>query len=310
MSLTAEETKALEATNRALEAGEDPFGDDEDIVASLPEGEGDDTDPGNTTDDDDGDPDDKKTDGDPAADAAARESAAAEAAALAEIANGKQQEATQAPAARPFDAKVPEDYKAQRNTLLSEKSAAMKQLMDGEIDADAYAAIETRVADQLEELTATRIRAETLIEANTQTAQQSQQAAINQLIARTKEQVDYAADAKARKQFDQSMAIIASDPDNAGMDYATLINETHKVVAAMRGIVAGDNKPGASTAKPGERKPDGEAPVTLRDLPSAAVSNSNGNMIDQIARLKGPEYEQAFAKLSPAQRRSLLDEDE
>jgi hypothetical protein len=287
MSLTAEETKTLEATNRAIEAGEDPFGDEEEIVAALPEDEGDPDDTTNTGGDDDG-------------------QATTEQQGDTTTQQAQQEEQAQA-TTRQFDAKVPDDYKAQRGTLLAEKSAAMKQLMDGEIDAEAYAAIETRVADQIEELTASRIRAETLMEANRQNTEAEQQKAINQLIARTKTQVDYAADAKARKQFDQSLAVIVGDPDNAGLSYQDLIQKSHQMVAALRGIVVSD-KPSAQ--QPGQRKPDGEAPLTLRDLPVASVPNANGNMLDQIGRLKGQDYETAFAKLNPSQRRALLDEED
>jgi hypothetical protein len=74
------------------------------------------------------------------------------------------------------------------------------------------------------------------------------------------------------------------------------------MVKAMRGIaVPQPNKPAA------ERKPAGEAPVTLRSLPSASTPNTGG-ILEQIGRLKGPAYEAAYAKLTPAQQAALLDE--
>jgi hypothetical protein len=295
MSLTPEETKVLAATNAAIAAGEDPFGDDEPIVRNLPEGE-DTGKPSDTTDEDDA--------GDGQSGTAGKDEPLS-AEALAEIANGDQTANLPAPA---FNAKVPEDYAAQRKALLAKKNDALKELMDGTIEAEAYAAIENEVATDLEELAAQRIRAETLLEANTQTEAAYQNSQIKLLIKRTADEVDYANDEKARKQFDQSMAILAQDPGSNGMSYLDLINTTHKMVAALRGVTT--KAPPAEKTPREERKPDGEAPITLRNLPAAATSNSNGNMIDQIGRLKGPDYEQAFAKLSPQQRRAMLDEED
>lgn len=295
MYLTPEETKVLAATNAAIAAGEDPFGDDEPLVRDLPEGE--DTGKPNAAADD-------SSDG--AANDGSGNGAALSAEALAEIANGEQADA---PAQTPsFKAQVPEDYAAQRTALLVKKNAALKELMDGTIEAEAYAAIENEVATALEDLAAQRIRAETLIEANYQAEANYQSAQIQLLIKRTAGEVDYANDEAARQQFDRSMAVLQQDPAGKGMSYLDLINTTHQMVAAMRGVTA-KAAPASNAPARQPRKPDAEAPITLRNLPAAAGTNSNGDLIDHISRLKGPEYEQAFAKLSPAQRRAMLDEE-
>lgn len=280
---TPEDLKALEAIAAAQAAGQDPFGDDEPLTVEADAGE-------------------------PAPEAAA-DTEAEQAAADAPTAEAQQAEADPAPAAASteaaelpkYKAEVPQDYKAQRAELMKAKADAMKQLMDGEIDAEAYAAEDARVSEALEDLAAARIRAETLQEANAQSQQAYQARAIQRLIANTKSEVDYAADATAQKQFDTSLQVLAAQPDNAGKDFADLIEDAHKMVKAMRGI--------APQAKPvAERKPAGDAPVTLRSLPSASTPNTGG-VIEQIARLKGPAYEAAFDKLTPAQKAALLDAD-
>ncbi len=58
-----------------------------------------------------------------------------------------------------------------------------------------------------------------------------------------------------------------------------------------------------------DRQPAEKAPVTLRGLPVASTPNSNGDVIEQMSRLSGQAYQDAFAKLSPQQRRSLVDEE-
>ena len=281
---TPEDLKALEAIAAAQAAGQDPFGDDEPLTVE-----------------------DAAEEVAPEAEAAA-EPEAEQAAADATTTEAQQAEADPAPAAASteaaelptYKAEVPQDYKAQRAELMKAKADAMKQLMDGEIDAEAYAAEDARVSEALEDLAAARIRAETLQEANAQSQQAYQARAIQRLIANAKSEVDYAADPAAQKQFDTSLQVLAAQPDNAGKDFADLIEDAHKMVKAMRGI--------APQAKPvAERKPAGDAPVTLRGVPSASTPNTGG-VIEQIARLKGPAYEAAYAKLTPAQQAALLDE--
>lgn len=308
MSLTPQEAQTLKDIEAAAARGEDVFGDDEEIVAKGADDAAADAAPGDDLDEAD---DSSVTgEGDLSTQAQADADAAAAAAASAEAGAAAQEQAAQAaepPKVEPFKAAVPEDYKAKRTELLATKAKAMKELMDGTIDADAFAAIDSQVSTDLEDLTAQRIRAETLIEANTQTQQAYQQREIQKLIARTKAEVDYTADPKAAKQFDTALALLVADPDNAGMDFAELIQTTHKMVATMRGVSVAKTTDKQPTP---ERKPTEAAPVTLRSLPTASTPNSNGNIVDQLSRLKGADYERAFSKLSPADRRALLDETE
>ena len=284
---TPEDLKALEAIAAAQAAGQDPFGDDEPLTVEA-------------------DADEPAPE---AAHEAAAEPEAEQAAADAPTAEEEQAEADPAPATASteaaelptYKAEVPQNYKAQRAELMKAKAEAMKQLMDGEIDAETFAAEDMRVAEALEDLAAARIRAETLQEANAQSQQAYQARAIQRLIANAKSEVDYAADATAQKQFDTSLQVLAAQPDNAGKDFADLIEDAHKMVKAMRGVQTPAKAPAP------ERKPAGDVPVTLRSLPSASTPTTGG-VIEQIARLKGPAYEAAYAKLTPAQQAALLDE--
>ena len=273
---TPEDLKALEAIAAAQAAGQDPFGDDEQLTVEAG--------------------------ADESAPEAAAEPEAKQAAADAPAADPEPAAASTEAAELPtYKAEVPQDYKAQRAQLLQAKAEAMKKLMDGEIDAEAFAAEDMRVAEALEDLAAARIRAETLQEANAQSQQAYQARAIQRLIANAKSEVDYAADATAQKQFDTSLQVLAAQPDNASKDFADLIEDAHKMVKAMRGIAQAPKQPAA------DRRPAGDVPVTLRSLPSASTPNTSG-VIEQIGRLKGPAYEAAYAKLTPAQQAALLDE--
>ena len=274
--MTPEDQKTLDAIAAAEAAGQDPFGDDEPLTVEA------------------------EADADqPDADAEAQAAADAEAEQGAEAA---QAEPEPEPGAMPaYKAELPADHKAQRTELLQAKADAMRKLMDGEITADEFASEELRVTEALEDLAAARIRAETLQEANAQSQQVYQARTIQRLIAKAKAEVDYATDTAAQQQFDTSLRVLAAQPANADKDFADLAEDAHKMVKAMRGI--------AQTPKPSaaDRRPAGDAPVTLRSLPSASTPNTGG-VIEQIARLKGPAYEAAYAKLTPAQQAALLDE--
>ena len=236
-----------------------------------------------------------------------------------------------------YQTELPADYQAQRSVLLKEKSLAMKKLIDGELDLDAFSVIESRVSNALEDLTAQRIRSETLSEANVQNQQAMQKSEIRRLIARAKADVDYSKDTKAQKSFDVALRTLQSDPDNAALEFGDLVDEAHRVVLALRGgvgkvdatvpavaavtvpvvaPVVKDAKAVTSVApvavaleKVPDRQPAEKAPVTLRGLPVASTPNSNGDVIEQMSRLSGQAYQDAFAKLSPQQRRSLVDEE-
>ena len=221
MSLVAtpEESKVLAAVEAGLAAGEDVFGDDDDDTDTGGAGPG-----GAGPGDDDADDSAKAGDG---ADADLTEAALTD---VLDEPTGDQQPVQQ------FTAEVAADYKEQRAALTTEKAQALKKLMDGEIDADEYAAVESRVSESISDLDSARIRAETLIEANAQNVAAFQQKAIQKLIAATKNEVDYAGDPKAQKQFDTAMNTIMADPDNAGLEYTELLTQAHRVVAAVRGV--------------------------------------------------------------------------
>lgn len=278
---TPEDLKALEAIAAAEAAGQDPFGDDEPLTV---EAEADEPAP--------------EVAADTEAEQAAADAPAAEAAQPDPEPDPEQPEPVAMPA---YKAELPADHKAQRTELLKAKADAMRKLMDGEMTAEEFASEEMRVTEALEDLAAARIRAETLQEANTQSQQVYQARTIQRLIAKTKAEVDYATDTAAQQQFDTSLRVLAAQPANVGKDFADLAEDAHKMVKAMRGIAQAPKQPAA------DRKPAGDVPVTLRSLPSASTPNTGG-VIEQIARLKGPAYEAAYAKLTPAQQAALLDE--
>lgn len=298
MSMTPEEQKTLAAIEAAKAAGQDPFGDDE------PMGQEDDAPAEAAVAVAEAQPDAGET---PAT--GAQEDVVAT---DATPPNPGEQADKVAPSAAQdteqpmqYQTELPADYPAKRAELVKAKADAMRKLLNGEVDADEFAAEDDRISGELEELSAARIRAETLQDANRQASVLYQQQALKRLVTKVKGDVDYAADESARKQFDTALKVLAADGD--GRDFAELIDEAHAIVSARRGIATAKKSAAETPAAP-TRKPDGTPPVTLRGIPSASTPNT-GSVVDQLARLKGPAYEAAYARLTPAQKASLLDGD-
>jgi SepF-like predicted cell division protein (DUF552 family) len=201
-----------------------------------------------------------------------------------------------------YRADMPADLAAKRTELLAAKAEAMKQLMDGEIDAEKYADEEFRISEELEGITLARARAETLAEVNRQTAEVYQGNVISALVARTKTEIDYASDTDAQQTFDRALRLVASEPDAAGRDFAQIADEAHRMVMARRGVAP------AAPSTAGRAAPDRtppKPPITLGGLPTAAASGTKS--ISEVAgRLTGDDLEQAFDALPDADLKKLM----
>lgn len=201
-----------------------------------------------------------------------------------------------------YRADMPADLAAKRTELLAAKAEAMKQLMDGVIDAEKYADEEFRISEELEGITLARARAETLAEVNRQTAEVYQGNVISALVARTKTEIDYASDTDAQQTFDLALRLVASEPDAAGKDFAQIADEAHRMVMARRGVAP------AAPSTAGRAAPDRtppKPPITLGGLPTAAASGTKS--ISEVAgRLAGDDLEKAFDALSDSDLKKLM----
>ena len=201
-----------------------------------------------------------------------------------------------------YRADMPADLAAKRTELLAAKAEAMKQLMDGVIDAEKYADEEFRISEELEGITLARARAETLAEVNRQTAEGYQANVISALVARTKTEIDYASDTDAQQTFDRALRLVGSEPDAAGKDFAQLADEAHRMVMARR-VVAPAAPSTTGRAAPDRTPP--KPPITLGGLPTAATSGTKS--ISEVAgRLTGDDLEQAFDALPDADLKKLM----
>ena len=154
---------------------------------------------------------------------------------------------------------------AQRAELTTTKAKALKDLMDGVIEPEEYSRIEGEVSDKLDALTVQR----TLHEANVQTEAQQQASVLDTIMRAAKKagEVDYATDAKAAKQFDTAMKMLGDDGEKRS--YAELAADAHKMVLAARGVAKVES---ITTLTPAKARENGKGPMTLRNVPAAAVA--------------------------------------
>ena len=211
-----------------------------------------------------------------------------------------QVEVAQQPAYR---AEVPSDLDTKRAALMTEKAEALEKLMSGEIDAKEYAKVDAKVTTDLDTLSRAQSKAEALADINQQTAANQQGQVISQIIRDTKEVLDYSKDAKAQRQFDTAMQMLAADPDNASKAYAELANEANRSVLALRGLLM-PAKPDAR-GKPAPKRDVPATPVTLSGLPSAATTGSKSTN-EVLGSLKGEDFEKAYDTLTTEERARLL----
>jgi hypothetical protein len=245
----------------------------------------------------------------PAGEGAQGEEASAEA--LAEIADDDQREATFVPK---FQGEVPKDYAEQRKALLAKKAGAMKQLMDGEIDADQFAAVDAEVAEGLENLTAARVRAETLQAANEQAQASLHARAIAKIVKQAKKagEIDYSEDEKARRQYDTLLNGLLEDPDNAEADFEDVAAQAHRALLALRGVQPKAQQTQAPAPAPApapaaaQRPAPPPGPKTLANLPAAAAAQVGDDLFNQFAQLEGEDAELFLAKQPPAVVEKLL----
>lgn len=314
---TKTEAEVLAATAAALAKGEDPFGDDGDDEPAAPTGETDDADDGSPAtvaelDDADGaddegsddDADDKGEADEGKGDDKGDEGLSKEA--LEEVAGEDDDDAADVPVAPRYKTVDKDAIAQQRKDLMAEDAKALKDMIDGVIEPEAYSEKRNEIQGKLDQL----LVQQTLSEANAQTEQQTQAAAINSIITSAKAagEIDYLADPKAQKQFDAALRVLAADEDSANLSYGKLCKLAHKTVLSVRGITAkpaaaaADTKPKPEPAKPRE---NGKGPATLRNVPAAATPNSGGGLAEQMASLSGEAYQAAFDKLTPAQKAQL-----
>ena len=222
----------------------------------------------------------------------------------------------------PDPAKLPtydvptKDFAAERKTLRESRKEIQAKWDQGDLTDEELQTQLDAVDDQLEALTAEKVRADTLRDLNEQHAREAQAkidaefnaataAIIKAAAASPTAKVDYLKDTAAQKQFDMALDMLGADPANTGKTPAQLVAEAHKAVLVIRGMPIGNAAPAPTPAAPAAPRPR-DVPVTLGGLPNASQVPLQDETLAQASRLSGEDLENFLARLPTAQQQRLL----
>lgn len=233
-----------------------------------------------------------------------------------------------APAPAAIQPVSPADADEQRTALRAEKATALQQLLDGEIDQEAYQEVESRVQDKLDDLA----RAAAVDMARSQMQQDAMMQEYGQHLGAARKELKAAGidlDGEAGAQFDRAIRLFAQDAIDRGLTdaagnmaasrdalaeaQALMLRRFGKSAAAAPAAAPAAAAPGAAPAAaptaPPVRKPaaaDRSAlPPTLAGVPAAADA-SVGSEFAHLDGLEGTALEKALARMTPDQQERYL----
>ena len=226
-----------------------------------------------------------------------------------------------APAPAAIQPVSPADADEQRTALRAEKATALQQLLDGEIDQEAYQEVESRVQDKLDDLA----RAAAVDMARTQMQQDSMMQEYGQHLGAARKELKAAGidlDGEAGAQFDRAIRLFAQDAIDRGLtDAVGNMAASRDALAEAQALMlrrfgkasapaaAPGAAPAAAPTAPPVRKPaaaDRSAlPPTLAGVPAAADA-SVGSEFAHLDGLEGTALEKALARMTPDQQERYL----
>lgn len=227
-----------------------------------------------------------------------------------------------APAPAAMQPVSPADADEQRKTLRAEKATALQQLLDGEIDQEAYQEVESRVQDKLDDLA----RAAAVDLARTQMQQDAMFTEYHQHLGAAQKELKAAGidlDGEAGAQFDRAIRLFAQDAIDRGLtDAAGNMAASRDALAEAQALMLrrfgkasapaaapAAAAPGAAPAAPATRKPAAvdrsTLPPTLAGVPAAADA-SVGSEFAHLDGLEGTALEKALARMTADQQERYL----
>lgn len=229
-----------------------------------------------------------------------------------------------APAPAAMQPVSPADADEQRKTLRAEKATALQQLLDGEIDQEAYQEVESRVQDKLDDLA----RAAAVDMARSKMQQDAMMQEYGQHLGAAQKELKAAGidlSGEAGAQFDRAIRLFAQDAIDRGLTdaagnmaasrdalaeaQALMLRRFGKASAAAPAAAAPGSAPAAAPAAPATRKPAAAdrstLPPTLAGVPAAADA-AVGSEFAHLDGLEGTALEKALARMTPDQQERYL----
>jgi hypothetical protein len=211
-----------------------------------------------------------------------------------------------------YEAKLPEDFDAQVKALADSEDALKAKFRAGEIEFDEFDVQRADILKQREALTIARTKAEISHEFNQQSAQQQWAVTVNRFVATvaTVEGLDYRTDTAKMADLDGFVRVLAGRPEHNDKSMEWFLTEAHRRVRALHGLDApavkappAEEKPAPEPKPVPTRKPPIDAaPKTLAQVPGGPGPGDVGSEFTDVLSLDGMEFEQAIARMTPAQR--------
>lgn len=306
-NLTDEERAAIEGDELSPQekaALEDIVGEDDD-----PEGEGDhEDDDGGEGDDDAGDEagegevkkagESKPAEAEVAASAAASASPpAADDADLEEVGSH-------------YRVQLPDGFTDQVKALDEREADLARKFKAGDIESEEFIAENKSIASERSKLDRIATKAEIAQEMQEQTAAQAWQRKVRALVreAKADDGIDYSKPLLAAA-LDKALKDLAAQNEHKDKSMSWFLKEAHQQVKSELGIGKKDDvKPADKPAENSRaRKPDvSKLPASLANVPGSDGPGDVGGEYADIDKLEGIAYEQALARMTPAQRERYL----
>lgn len=285
-TLTPEERAAI---------GGDEYGDeDREIIKKIA---------GDASDEDDAD-DDADDDGDD--DAAPQEGKAAEPPQDGQTTDAEPQTVDPVKAVAQYQADLPGDFDQKLADLKTRDAELRQRFRDGDIDIDERDAGLAEIAAEREQLLIQKATAETLAKINEQNQRQAQADYERRFVERVKaDGIDYTQQRNINL-FNTLLAELLEEHGDKGRDW--LWNEAHKAVLRARGIQRQASADPVAEAKQSRKPPVDAAPKTLAQVPGSDGPGDVGDEFADVLALDGADFEDAIARMSPAQREKFLRE--
>ncbi len=210
-----------------------------------------------------------------------------------------------APVAR-YDDQLPSDYDDKIAALKARDAELRQRFRDGDIDIDERDAGLAEIAAEREQLLIQKATAETLARINEQNLRQAQADYERRFVERVKaDGIDYTQQRNINL-FNTLLADLQEEHGDKGRDW--LWNEAHKAVMRARGVPlsrAASQDPVAD-AKAKRKPPVDAAPTTLAQVPGSDGPGDVSDEFSDVLALDGLEFEEAIARMSPAQREKFM----
>lgn len=211
-----------------------------------------------------------------------------------------------------YRADLPSDYDAQLQSIKDEDAALRQKFKDGEIDIDERDAGLAELSERREQLLVARAKAEISQEMTQQTTATQWQATINRAVSEFARPenggIDYRKDPVKAQDWDQFVRVLAAKPEHSDKPMDWFLQEAHKRVMALHGVERKALSPrdAMADAKSKRKPPMDGAPLTLAQVPGSDGPGDVGDEFSDVMALDGLEFEQAIARMSPAQREKFM----